>query len=74
MNKKAIITALLALVAMTGWAQEIKMNESSISDYLPLLKASGYTAYSFGLVPMRAIKDKWYELSLLKRRNEFERT
>ena len=47
MNKQVIITALLTLVALTGWAQEIKMNESSISDYLPLLKASGYTAYSF---------------------------
>ena len=47
MNKNHIITALLALVAMTGWAQEIKMNESSISDYLPLIKAKGYIAYSF---------------------------
>jgi len=47
MNKQTIITALLALVAMTGWAQEIKMNEPSISDYLPLLKAKGYMAYSF---------------------------
>ena len=47
MNKQSIITALLALVAMTGWTQEIKMNEPSISDYLPLLKGQGYTAYSF---------------------------
>ena len=47
MNKKTIITALLALVAMAGWAQEIKKNESSISDYLPLLKTKGYIAYSF---------------------------
>lgn len=47
MNKQTIITVLLALVAMTGWAQEIKMNESSISDYLPLLKTKGYIAYSF---------------------------
>lgn len=45
--KKNIIAVLLALVAMTGWAQEIKMNESSINDYLPLLKAQGYMAYSF---------------------------
>lgn len=45
--KQTIITALLTFVALTGWAQEIKMNESSISDYLPLLKAKGYMAYSF---------------------------
>ena len=47
MNKKTIITALLALITMAGQAQEIKMNESSISAYLPLLKAKGYIAYSF---------------------------
>lgn len=47
MNKKIIITAMLTLVAMVGWAQEIKMSESSISDYLPLLKTKGYIAYSF---------------------------
>ena len=58
MNKKSIINTfttfrrlfvafLLILVAMAGQAQEIKMNESSISDYLPLLKAKGYIAYSF---------------------------
>lgn len=38
---------LLAFTTLTGWAQEIKMNEPSISDYLPLLKAKGYIAYSF---------------------------
>ena len=47
MNKKTIITVLLALVAMAGQAQEIRMNEPTISDYLPLLKAKGYIAYSF---------------------------
>ena len=36
MNKKTIITALLALVALTGWAQEIKMNETTINDYIPM--------------------------------------
>jgi hypothetical protein len=36
MNKKSIITALLALVALTGWAQEIKMNETTINDYIPM--------------------------------------
>jgi hypothetical protein len=37
MNKKTIITALLALVAMAGLAQEIKMNETTINDYIPML-------------------------------------
>lgn len=45
--KQTIITALLALVALTGRAQQIKVNEPSISDYLPLLEAMGYKAYSF---------------------------
>ena len=47
MNKQAIITILLALVTMSGLAQKIKMNEPSFSDYLPLLNAKGYMAYSF---------------------------
>ena len=47
MNKKTIITMILALVAMVGHAQEIKMNESAINDYIPLLNAKGYQAYSF---------------------------
>ena len=47
MNKQTIITALLVIVATIGQAQEINMNESSFSDYLPLLNAKGYMAYSF---------------------------
>ncbi|MBQ9640903.1 MAG: DUF5041 domain-containing protein [Bacteroidaceae bacterium] len=47
MNKKSIITVLLALATLTALGQEIKMNEPSISDYLPLLNAKGYMAYSF---------------------------
>ena len=35
MNKKAFISMMLALVSMTGLAQEIKMNETAISDYIP---------------------------------------
>lgn len=45
--KSTIITTLLTLVALTGAAQQIKVNEPSISDYLPLLEAEGYKAYSF---------------------------
>ena len=47
MNMKIIITALLALICAAGQAQEIKRNEPSINDYLPLLNARGYMAYSF---------------------------
>ncbi|MBQ2196530.1 MAG: hypothetical protein IJ159_04645 [Prevotella sp.] len=47
MNKKTIITVLLALVALTGQGQEIKMNETTINDYIPMLNQKGYQAYSF---------------------------
>ena len=45
--KKTIITALLALVALAGQAQEIRTIEPTLNDYLPLLKAQGYMVYSF---------------------------
>ena len=45
--KKTIITILLAIVAMAGLAQEIKMNETTINDYIPMLNQKGYQAYSF---------------------------
>ena len=45
--KKTIITAMLALVAMAGQAQEIRTIEPTLNDYLPLLKAQGYMVYSF---------------------------
>ncbi len=47
MNKQTIITILLALVAMAGQAQEIKINEATFNDYIPMLNAKGYQAYSF---------------------------
>jgi len=46
-NKQTIITILLALVTVTGLAQEIKMNETTINDYIPMLNQKGYQAYSF---------------------------
>ena len=46
-NKKAIITLLFVLIAMAGLAQEIKMNETTINDYIPMLNQKGYQAYSF---------------------------
>ena len=42
MNKKAFISMMLALVAMAGVAQEIKMNETTINDYIPMLNQKGY--------------------------------
>ena len=47
MNKQTIITILLALVTIVVQAQEIKMNETTIDDYIPMLNAKGYQAYSF---------------------------
>ena len=55
---KAIITALLALVALTGQAQEIRPNEPTLDDYLQLLNAKGYIVYSFD---MKDFKGKQYE-------------
>ena len=57
--KKTIITILLAIVAMAGLAQEIKMNETTINDYIPLLNAKGYQAYSFDV---SAIKGRNVEI------------
>jgi hypothetical protein len=59
MNMKTILTILLALVTVAGQAQEIKMNESTINDYIPLLKAKGYQAYSFNV---SAIKGRNVEI------------
>ena len=59
MNKKTFITALLSLVTMVGYSQEIKMNEPTINDYIPLLNAKGYKAYSFDV---SAIKDRNVEI------------
>ena len=58
MDRKAIITALLALVALTGQAQEIRANEPTLDDYLQLLNAKGYIVYSFDT---KDFKGKQYE-------------
>ena len=44
--KKTIITILLALAALAGQAQVIRTNEPTLDDYLQLLNAKGYIAYS----------------------------
>ena len=52
MNKKTLITMMLALVTMTGWGQEIKMNEATIvAIAVPIVVAilsaviSGFASY-----------------------------
>ena len=59
MNKQAIITILFSLVALSGQGQEIKKNETTINDYIPLLNAKGYQAYSFDV---SAIKGRNVEI------------
>ena len=56
--KKAIITTLLALVALAGQAQEIRANEPTLDDYMQLLKTKGYIAYSFD---MKEVRDRSVE-------------
>ena len=69
MNKKTIITMMLALVTMMGQAQEIKMNETTINDYIPMLNAKGYQAYSFDV---SAIKGRNVEIYFKEIVNEKE--
>ena len=64
MKKKSIMTMMLALVAMAGVAQEIKMNETTINDYIPMLNQKGYQAYSFDV---SAIKGKILHSGMMRR-------
>ena len=57
---KLIIAFLLALVAAAGQSQEIKRNEPSINDHLPLLNAKGYMAYSFNTKKLKGADIKPY--------------
>lgn len=41
------ILVLTAIISLAGQAQEIKMNETTINDYIPMLNQKGYQAYSF---------------------------
>ena len=55
---RTIITIILALVAMTGLAQEIKMNETTINDYIPMLNQKGYQASITGSVLLIILENK----------------
>ena len=50
--KKLVLTAAAALACLTLCAQQIRPAEASVEDYIGLLKASGYEAYSFRLEEM----------------------
>lgn len=59
--KHHILTISMALLSITGLkAQEIKPLETSIEDYIMLLNASGYEAYSYDIT---TIKGKTYTLN-----------
>ena len=47
MKKQTLLILLFIILNLPAMAQVLKMNEPTISDYLPLLKAQGYVAYSF---------------------------
>ena len=63
MKKQTIITILLALVALTGWGQKLKTIEATFQDYIPLLNAKGYMAYSFDT---RDFKGKQLEVAVME--------
>ena len=56
MNRKIITTILIVLVSATGWAQKLKMNEPSFSDYMPMLQWQGYEVYSFDIRKLKGKK------------------
>ena len=49
MNKRNIITFLLAIIAMIGQAQEISKAEPTTNDYIKLLNKQGYHVYALDL-------------------------
>ena len=57
MNKKNIITLLLALIAMMGQGQEISKAEPTATDYIKLLNKQGYHVLALDLSKLE--KDKY---------------
>ena len=47
--KKIQLLMMVMLMAVSAFSQTIKPNKDCIEDYLPLLQASGYKAYSFDI-------------------------
>lgn len=61
--KQTIITVMLTLVCMAGQAQQLRMSEATFDDYVPLLNAKGYMAYSFDT---KDIKGKQLEIDVME--------
>ena len=57
MNKKNIITILLALATMVGWAQDICSVKATMDDYIKLLNEQGLYVYALDLSNFE--KDKY---------------
>ena len=55
--KKSIITAMLALVAIAGWAQDICGVKATADDYIKLLNEQGLYVYALDLSKLE--KDKY---------------
>ena len=53
MNKQAIITALLALVAMVGQGQEIKRVTASPEDFMEHMALYGYEVFTYDISSLR---------------------
>ena len=47
--KKFQLLAMLLMMTVSAFSQSIKTNKEVFEDYLPLLQASGYKAYSFDI-------------------------
>ena len=64
MNKTLFITALLALVATIGQAQEISKAEATATDYIKLLNKQGYHVFALDLSKLE--KDKYLLLPVIQ--------
>ena len=53
MNKKTIIIALLALVAVAGQAQEIKKVAATPEDFMEHMALCGYEVYTYDISSLR---------------------
>ena len=53
MNKKTIITILLAIVTMTGHGQEIKKVAATPKDFMEHMALCGYEVYTYDISSLR---------------------
>ena len=54
--RRTIITILLALVAMTGQAQEIKKVAATPEDFMEHMALCGYEVYTYDISSLRSRK------------------